>query len=96
MRHTVVLHHAHPARISPHARTRRAVGRLVYAADGLLLILRGSLSVIHHGLRLLAGLLLLVRSVLLLLVEVGVMWRLLLVLVLLERIMRGRLLVWRL
>jgi hypothetical protein len=53
MRHTVILHHPHRTRIGTHARTRPSVGRLMRsnAADILLL------WVIHHVLRLLAGLL---------------------------------------
>ena len=86
MRHTVVLHHAHPACISPHARARRAIGRLMDASHGLL-ILRGRLSIIHHVLRLLAGWLMLLGGMLLL--EVGVLRRLL-VKLLLVWIMRGR------
>jgi hypothetical protein len=52
LRHTVILHHSHGTRIGTHARTRPSVGRWMRsnAADILLWI-------IHHVLRLLAGLL---------------------------------------
>jgi hypothetical protein len=60
MRQTAILHHRHPARISTHA--GHAVRRLMSSTIGL--------GIIHHGLRLLLVLGLLVVVVLLLLVGV--------------------------